>query len=99
MTRFQGDSPEQWAEEWDADPTIRRNLPGCSVGFLTLEEMWTTMLAELRRTPAASEIGRLAQLLKAAGLTAEHKVAAPSDPAPGSDAAAIAADEEEEDAS
>ena len=99
VTRFQGDSPEQWAKEWHDDPTIRTNLPGCSVGFLTLEEMWTTLLAELRRTPAASEIGRLAQLLKAAGLTAEHTVAAPSDPAPGSDAAAVAAHEEEEDAS
>ena len=99
VTRFQGDSPEQWAKEWHDDPTIRTNLPGCSIGFLTLEEMWTTMLAELRRTPAASEIGRLAQLLKAAGLTAEHAVAAPSDPAPGSDAAAVAAHEEEEDAS
>jgi hypothetical protein len=42
--------------------------------------MWTTVLAELRRTPAASEIGRLAQLLKAAGLTAEHKVAHPLRP-------------------
>ena len=99
VTRFQGDSPEHWAKEWHDDPTIRTNLPGCSIGFLTLEEMWTTMLAELRRTPAASEIGRLAQLLKAAGLTAEHKVAAPSDPAPGSDAAAVAAYEEEDDAS
>ena len=98
VTRFQGDSPERWAKEWHEDPTIRTNLPGCSIGFLTLEEMWTTMLAELRRTPAASEIGRLAQLLKAAGLTAEHKVAAPSDPSPGSDAAAVAAHEEEEDA-
>jgi hypothetical protein len=98
ITRFQGDSPEAWAEEWHDDPTVRTNLPGCSIGFLTLEEMWTTLLTELRRTPAASEIGRLAQLLKAAGLTAEHAVAAASEPAPGSDAAAVAAHEEEEDA-
>ncbi len=83
-------------QEWNDDPTIQTNLPGCSVGFLTLEEMWTTLLAELRRTPAASEVGRLAQLLKAAGLTAEYAVAPPSDPAPGSDAAAVAAREEEE---
>jgi hypothetical protein len=54
------------------------------------------VLAELRRTLAASEIGRLAQLLKAAGLTAEHKVVPPSSPAPGSDAAIVAAQEEEE---
>lgn len=49
--------------------------------------MWGTMLRELTTTPAASEIGRLAQLLKAAGLTASTEVAPPSGPAPGSDAA------------
>ena len=96
VTRFQGESPDRWAREWHSDPTIRDNLPGCSIGFLTLEEMWTTMLAELRRTPAASEIGRLAQLLKAAGLTADHAIAPPTSPEPGSDAAAVAAEEEEE---
>jgi hypothetical protein len=52
-----------------------------------LEEMWATVLGELRRTPASSEMGRLAQLLKAAGLTAPAVVARPSPPAPGSDAA------------
>jgi hypothetical protein len=97
ITRFQGDSPGRWAEEWRDDPTVRTNLPGCSIGFLTLEEMWTTLLAELHRTPASSEIGRLAQLLKAAGLTAEYAVATASEPVPGSDAAAVAAHEEEED--
>ena len=56
--------------------------------------MWTTLRTQLRRTPAANEIGRLAQLLKAAGLTAEYAVAARSEPAPGSDAAAVAAHEE-----
>jgi hypothetical protein len=50
---------------------------------------WGTMLEELTTTPAASEIGRLAQLLKAAGLTATEQVAAPTGPAAGSDAAAI----------
>jgi len=96
VTRFQGDSPERWAEEWRDDPTVRTNLPGCSIGFLTLEEMWATLLTELRRTPAASEIGRLAQLLKAAGLTAEYAVATASEPAPGSDAAVVAHEEEED---
>ena len=46
------------------------------------------MLDELTTTPAASEIGRLAQLLRAAGLTAPTVVAPPAAPAPGSDAAA-----------
>jgi hypothetical protein len=45
------------------------------------------MLAELTTTPASSEIGRLAQLLKAAGLTAPQMVASPAGPAPGSAAA------------
>ncbi len=64
VTQLRGD-----AAAWSSDPTIGTNLPGCPVGFLTLEEMWSTMLAELGTTPAASEIGRLAQLLKAAGMT------------------------------
>jgi hypothetical protein len=82
VTRLKGD-----AAAWPDDPTIKANLPGCSVGFLTLEEMWATMLDELTTTPAASEIGRLAQLLKAAGLTAPRVVAPPSGPAPDTDAA------------
>ncbi len=64
VTRLRG-SGVTWAE----DPTIKRNLAGCSFDFLTLETMWSTMLSELTTRPAASEIGRLAQLLKAAGLT------------------------------
>jgi hypothetical protein len=82
VTRLRGD-----ADAWAQDPTIAANLSGCTVGFLPLEEMWSTMLKELTTTPASSEIGRLAQLLKAAGLTATHVVAEPSGPAPGSDAA------------
>lgn len=82
VTRLKGD-PKAWA----SDPTMRDNLPGCNIGFLTLEEMWATMLAELTKTPAGSEIGRLAQLLKAAGLTAPQQVADPSPPSACSDAA------------
>ena len=87
VTRFQGDDARSWAKAWSEDVTIRRNLPGCTVGFLTLEEMWATMPGELRTTPASSEMGRLAQLLKAAGLTAGAQIASPSAPVPGSDAA------------
>jgi hypothetical protein len=96
VTRFQGDGSDRWAREWGKDETIRRNLPGCDVGFLTLQEMWGTLLKELKRTPAASEIGRLAQLLKAAGLTAGKEIAPPAEPTPGSDAALIAAQEADE---
>ncbi|MGH2739165.1 MAG: hypothetical protein ACRDH6_01565 [Actinomycetota bacterium] len=88
VTRLQGDgSSEEWARAWAEDETIKANLDGCSFGFLTLEEMWGTLLAELKKTPASSEIGRLAQLLKAAGMTASTVVAAPEPPVPGSDAA------------
>jgi len=82
VTRLQGD-----ADAWGTDPTISTNLSGCSIGFLPLEEMWAMMLAELTTTPAPSEIGRLAQLLKAAGLTAPEVVAEPAGPVPGSQAA------------
>lgn len=56
------------ADPWNADPTIRRNLPNCAISFLTMETMWRDVLARLGTTPAASEIGRLAQLLKASGV-------------------------------
>ncbi len=82
VTRLKGD-----AMSWSTDSTIVANLGGCSFGFLTLEEMWATMLKELTTTPASSEMGRLAQLLKAAGLTASQQVTPASPPAPGSDAA------------
>lgn len=45
--------------------------------------MWSEVLAAVTTTPAASELGRLAQLLKAAGLTAPQPVAPPLGPAPG----------------
>jgi hypothetical protein len=91
VTRLRGDT-----QAWANDPTISANLSGCTVGFLPLEEMWATMLAELTTTPAPSEIGRLAQLLKAAGLTAAQVVAEPAGPAPGSEAAAEENAENEE---
>lgn len=83
VTRLVGDGDPH---EWTTDPTITGNLPGCPVEFLVLEDMWKQMLEELTKTPASSEMGRLVQLLKAAGLTAP-KAAPPSTPAPGSDAA------------
>jgi hypothetical protein len=87
VTHLRGDDVDRWKGEWGRDPRIRANLPGCSVGFLTLEEMWGTLLRELKKTPASSEIGRLAQLLKAARLTAETPVAPPEAPDAASDAA------------
>jgi hypothetical protein len=82
VTHLRGD-PDAWAQ----DPLITQNLAGCSFGFLTLETMWATMLDELKTTPASSEIGRLAQLLKAAGLTERRSISVPQGPVPGSEAA------------
>jgi hypothetical protein len=76
-------------DAWSENPRIAQTLPGCSVGFLPLSTIWATLLTELTTRPAASEIGRLAQLLKAAGLTAPEVVAEPSGPAPGSEAALV----------
>src|SRR6266508_2738833 len=63
VTRLRGTAT---AVAWAEEPTIKQNLRGCSFSFLTLEDMWTFMLRELTTTPAPSEIGRLAQLLRAA---------------------------------
>lgn len=84
VTRLREGDPSAW----NTDPTIQVNLPGCDLGFLTLEEMWARVLAEITTTPASSEIGRLAQLLKAAGLTAPEQVREPAGPDAGSDAEA-----------
>jgi hypothetical protein len=84
VTRLRGD-----AGAWATDPTIAQNLKGCSVGFLALEQMWAELLGELTMRPAPSEIGRLAQLLKAAGLTAPQMIGPPEGPVPGSEAAVI----------
>ncbi len=64
VTRLVGDPTG-----WSSDPKIAANLPGCSVGFLEMREMWESILSGLTERPAPSELGRLAQLLKAAGLT------------------------------
>lgn len=55
-------------ETWQEDPTIRGNLPNCPISFMTMEGMWGEVVQALGTTPAASEIGRLAQLLKASGV-------------------------------
>lgn len=65
VTRLSGTATDA---AWAANPTIQENLQGCSFGFLRLEKMWNELLSSLTTTPPASEIGRLAQLLKAAGV-------------------------------
>lgn len=79
VTRVKGDR-----DAWMDDARIRENLGGNPFRFLPLEEMWGEVLNKVTTTPASSEVGRLAQLLKAAGLTAPVQVALPSGPQPGS---------------
>jgi hypothetical protein len=50
--------------------------------------MWGVVLRTVTTTPAASEMSRLAQLLKAAGLTAPTPIAQPSGPQQGTAAEA-----------
>ena len=64
VTRLDGDG-----DAWGIDPTIRRNLDGCDFGFLEMSTMWAEINQKLKTTPAPSDIGRLAQLLKAAGVS------------------------------
>ena len=71
VTRLRGKLTQDAAEAaWLADKTISRNLAGCRFSFLTMREMWAELQRELTTTPASSEIGRLAQLLKAAKIEA-----------------------------
>jgi hypothetical protein len=84
VTDLRGD-PSAWAQ----DPRIRENLAGSTFRFLPLSKVWAELLSQLTTRPAASEIGRLVQLLKAAGLTSAEPVAEPSGPPPESEAAII----------
>lgn len=63
-----GLSGEQAGQLWASDPQIATNLAGCRFSFLTMAEMWHELQEELTTTPANSEIGRLAQMLRAAGV-------------------------------
>ena len=64
VTLLKGD-PEPWQHE----PRIRECLGGNPFSFLTLKDMWRSMLQGIGSTPEGSDIGRLIQVLKAAGLT------------------------------
>ncbi len=78
VTHVKGDTAA-----WSSDLTIAANLGGNPFQFLPLELMWSEVLASVTTTPASSELGRLAQLLKAAGLTAPKPLASLTGPAPG----------------
>lgn len=71
VTKLTGKQTQRAAEEaWASDPTIAKHLGDCSLTFVTMREMWSELQEKLTKTPAPSEIGRLAQLLKAADIKA-----------------------------
>ncbi|MGV8883978.1 MAG: hypothetical protein ACOH1T_00120 [Microbacteriaceae bacterium] len=63
-------SPEQAADLWINDPIIASRLEDCEFSFLTMRDMWASLQESVTTTVSGSDIGRLAQLLKAAGVTA-----------------------------
>lgn len=71
VTKMNGPWSRQEAiDQWAKDPTIAAHLAGCSFSFLTMRQMWSELQSKLTTTPAASDLGRLAQLLKAADIEA-----------------------------
>ena len=72
VTRLNGPlDADEAAALWMDEPRIRDNLNGCPFRFLTLGHMWNTVLERTTTRPAPSDMGRLAQLLRAARLFAE----------------------------
>ncbi len=75
VTRLTGDAstPESAKECWGQSEMIRNSLgPDSHLEFLDLETIWRAIArpAGASQRPAGSEIGRLAQLLSAAGIPA-----------------------------
>ena len=63
VTRLRGDR-----NLWENHAELRRAIGGNPIRVLTLEEMFVSIHEKTSTTPAASEIGRLVQLLKSAEL-------------------------------
>jgi hypothetical protein len=53
-------------EQWEGNPAFRAAIDGNPIRILTLTEMLDYLWGALTQTPAASEIGRAIQLMKAA---------------------------------
>lgn len=52
---------------WENHPLFRKNLKGNPVKILTFSEMLDALWPLMSNTPAASQIGRMLQLMKASG--------------------------------
>ena len=63
---------EKAAASWASNPTIKANLAGSKFSFLEFKTVWEAVKKnkdpESGDSPAASEIGRLVQLMRAAGV-------------------------------
>lgn len=59
-------------DAWEQHAGFRERLGGNPIRILTLSEMLDSLWAELTTTPAASEIGRAIQLMKAAKWVPPH---------------------------
>jgi hypothetical protein len=70
VTRLTDSDPAAAEAAWSSDPVIAGHLVGCEFSFLTVRQMWGELQSKLATAPAPSEIGRLAQLLKAARIEA-----------------------------
>lgn len=51
--------------EWEEDPTFKRALAGNRIRLITFGDMLEEVWRDLKRSPAASELGRVVQLIKA----------------------------------
>jgi len=54
-------------DQWEGNASFRAAIGGNPIRILTLSEMLDDLWSTLTQTPAASEIGRAIQLMKAAG--------------------------------
>lgn len=70
VTRLNDSDPVAAEAAWSSDPVIAGHLVDCKFSFLTMRQMWDELQSKLATAPAPSEIGRLAQLLKAARIKA-----------------------------
>ena len=74
VTKLTGEvsQPKAASELWATDKRIQTNLAGSQFSFLEFQKIWSAVYTppegEGSKSPAASNIGRLAQLMKAAGI-------------------------------
>lgn len=79
VTRLKGQI-DRWPE-WGQHPQVQSSLDGNWVGFLRLEDMWRRTLETSTTTLAGSVMGRLAQMLLAAGQAAVEEPVQELEPA------------------